>query len=107
MATDDPEFSRREVLGAGAALGLTANATTLTAAEGRTSAPHAPAKRPEPPIDFVCRNCGGNSVARDAWAEWDVAAQGWVLGTAFDDAFCHDCEAETRLKAVEAGIREG
>jgi hypothetical protein len=52
-------------------------------------------------IDFICNTCGGNTVTRDAWAEWDVADQQWVLGGACDCAFCHDCEAETRLFEVE------
>ena len=99
MADDDSDLSRREVLGAGAALGL---ATAATAAKVRAVAPPASAQRAAPRIDFVCRDCGGNSVTRDAWAEWDVAAQDWVLGSAFDYAFCHDCEAETQLEQVEA-----
>jgi hypothetical protein len=50
---------------------------------------------------YVCNMCGGNIVTRDAWAEWDVAEQEWVLGAAYDYAFCHDCQAETRLVEVE------
>lgn len=56
------------------------------------------------PIDYICDQCGGNNVTRDAWAAWDVDTQDWVLGAAFDYAFCHDCEAETRL--VEGQIEE-
>ncbi|MFD1612783.1 hypothetical protein ACFSCW_13325 [Sphingomonas tabacisoli] len=52
-------------------------------------------------VTFVCNMCGGTSVTRDAWAEWDVASQDWVLGAAYDYAFCHDCEKETRLVEVE------
>ena len=46
---------------------------------------------------FTCKACGGKRVTRDAWAEWDEAQQQWVLGAAYDYAFCHDCQAETRL----------
>ena len=50
---------------------------------------------------LVCNICDGNTVSCDAWAECDVVAQEWVLGAAFDYAFCHDCEKETRLVEVE------
>jgi hypothetical protein len=52
-------------------------------------------------VTFVCNMCGGDTVTRDAWAEWDVEAQEWVLGAAYDYAFCHDCEGETKLVEVE------
>lgn len=50
---------------------------------------------------YVCNVCGSGLVTRDAWAEWSVEDQDWVLGEAFDYAFCHQCEAETRLVEVE------
>lgn len=53
-------------------------------------------------VDYVCSMCGGNTVTRDAWAEWDVDEQEWVLGAVYDYAFCHDCQEETRLKEVRA-----
>lgn len=49
------------------------------------------------PVTYICNACGGKSVTRDAWAEWDEGEQQWVLGAAYDYAFCHDCQAETRL----------
>jgi len=49
---------------------------------------------------FLCNMCGGTTITRDAWAEWDVAAQQWVLGAAFDYAYCHNCEEECRLVDV-------
>lgn len=52
-------------------------------------------------VDFICNMCGGNNVSRDAWADWDAREQEWVLRVAFDYAFCHDCEGETRLEEVE------
>jgi hypothetical protein len=51
-------------------------------------------------IDYACERCGRSGVTRDAWAEWDVAAQCWVLGETFDYAFCHQCHRETRLVAL-------
>lgn len=52
-------------------------------------------------IDVVCGTCGSNSVTRDAWAEWDVETQDWVLGAIYDYAFCHSCQEESRLEEVE------
>lgn len=52
-------------------------------------------------VDYVCEMCGGNTVTRDAWAEWDAAEQDWVLGAAYDYAFCHDCQRKTHLVEVE------
>ena len=39
-------------------------------------------------------------MSRDAWGDWDVAAQDWVLLTAFDYAHCHACDGETRIVEV-------
>ncbi len=52
-------------------------------------------------VTFVCENCGSDLIARDAWAEWNVEEQDWVLGAAFDYTFCHKCEAETHWVEVE------
>jgi hypothetical protein len=57
-------------------------------------------------VDYVCGTCGGNTVTRDAWAEWDAGAQAWVLGAAYDYAYCHDCDAETNLVEVDLETRE-
>ncbi|MEO7178686.1 MAG: hypothetical protein ABIW83_07570 [Allosphingosinicella sp.] len=57
-------------------------------------------------VDYVCRTCGGTEVTRDAWAAWDSEAQDWTLGAAFDYAFCHDCEEETKLVEVDLASRE-
>jgi hypothetical protein len=51
-------------------------------------------------ITFICETCGSKLVTRDAWAAWDEGSQDWVLGAAFDYAFCHTCEAETHLEEV-------
>lgn len=48
-----------------------------------------------------CYICGGSSVVRDAWAEWDIDAQEWVLQNVFDDAFCNDCETSTNIVEAE------
>ena len=48
-------------------------------------------------IEIVCERCGSVAVTRDAWVEWDVAAQDWVLAAVFDHAFCHECHRDARL----------
>ncbi len=59
-------------------------------------------------LTYVCEKCGSKLVTRDAWAEWDEAAQQWALGAAYDYSFCHSCERETTLREVrlEDAIRK-
>ena len=56
---------------------------------------------PNKRIAIVCGTCGSDEVSRDAWANWDVTAQDWVLGAVFDYAQCQRCECETSLVEVE------
>jgi hypothetical protein len=56
-----------------------------------------PSRAKEPKVRIVCGTCGSEDVSRDAWGEWDVDAQRWVLRTVFDYAHCHVCDCETRL----------
>jgi hypothetical protein len=56
-------------------------------------------------VTYACSMCGGNTVTRDAWAEWEVKEQEWVLGATYDYAFCHDCQEDTRLVEVEIELR--
>ncbi len=51
-------------------------------------------------VTYVCETCGSDLVTRDAWAEWNVEEQDWVLRTAYDYTFCHQCEGETHLVEV-------
>jgi len=53
------------------------------------------------PVNYICRECDSEEVTRDAWAAWDLDAQKWALGAAYDYAYCHMCEAETRLVEIE------
>lgn len=46
----------------------------------------------------VCKSCGSERVARDAWACWNPDSGLWELENVFDDAHCHACEAATTLK---------
>lgn len=104
MAADDRllgvVLTRRSVLATGACTALAAAAALSAEPEAKPPAPVAPS-RSQRRIAIVCRDCGGNNVARDAWAEWDVETQDWVLGPVFDQGFCYDCEREARLDEVE------
>lgn len=51
-------------------------------------------------INIVCSFCGSSEVNRDAWAEWDVDTQQWVLGVVFDYGYCQACEGDSRLKEI-------
>ena len=52
------------------------------------------------PIKIVCGTCGTENIRRDAWAEWDVANQEWVLGCVFDAGHCEECGGSSNLKEV-------
>jgi len=56
----------------------------------------------------VCKYCGSERVAKDAWACWNPKAGLWELETVFDDEHCHQCDGETRLiwKRVETVPRQ-
>lgn len=54
------------------------------------------------PIKIICSECSSENVRRDAWAEWDSAAQDWVLGAVFDQGYCEDCGGEAELYEVDA-----
>ena len=56
-------------------------------------------------VDYICDNCGGNQIGRDAWAAWDVDAQDWVLKSVFDYAHCDACDKEARLIEVSLKSR--
>jgi hypothetical protein len=55
---------------------------------------------------YVCSKCGSDNVRVDAYAEWDIDAQDWVLAATFDDAICeacaeHNIDASCTLEEVE------
>ncbi len=52
---------------------------------------------PPTPVEHCCTHCGGTAVTRDAWVEWEVAQQAWVISALFDFAFCHHCHRQTQL----------
>ena len=48
----------------------------------------------------ICYSCGSERVVCDAWACWNREAGLWELEHSFDDAFCHKCEATTKLQWI-------
>ena len=56
----------------------------------------------QPKVRMVCETCGSEDVSRDAWSDWDVQTQDWVLRTVFDYGHCHACDGETRIEEVPA-----
>ena len=52
-------------------------------------------------VVMSCTHCGSTEVYRDAWAEWDVESQSWVLQDVFDYAYCCRCDGETRIEMKE------
>jgi len=50
----------------------------------------------------ICRTCGSERVAKDAWACFNRESGLWELETVFDDEHCHQCEGETKFDWVEA-----
>jgi hypothetical protein len=47
------------------------------------------------PVKPVCRDCGGDSLVRDASARWDLDAQDWTMSGVYDSTYCDDCESES------------
>ena len=48
-------------------------------------------------IEYACERCSGTGVTADAWMEWDIPRQAWVVATIFEYGFCHECSRATRL----------
>lgn len=50
----------------------------------------------------ICKTCGSEHVAKDAWACFNRESGLWELENVFDDAHCHQCEGSTKLDWVPA-----
>lgn len=60
----------------------------------------------EPPkpkkIEMVCSTCGSDEVLCDAYAEWCVETQDWILHSTYDKgAHCDRCGGECRIVEQE------
>ena len=59
-------------------------------------------------VQMVCRECGSPDVLVDAYGEWDIDKQDWIIANTFDKgAFCHECDGETRIEAVPLNGADG
>jgi len=52
-------------------------------------------------VTYLCEKCGSDQVTLDAWAEWNVERQAWVLGATYDHTYCHKCDGETHAIEVK------
>lgn len=46
---------------------------------------------------YVCSDCGSDNVSLDASAKWSVEEQKWELNATYDQAYCHECDHDTKL----------
>ena len=47
-------------------------------------------------VKYVCNHCGSDDIVYDAWAQWDVEKQEFVLSHTFDYIVCNHCGKECR-----------
>jgi ribosomal protein L37AE/L43A len=54
-------------------------------------------------IKYVCKNCGSDSVGRDAFVDWNYETQKWELANFANEheGFCFQCSDETELTEIE------
>ncbi|ESQ75196.1 hypothetical protein ABAC402_11035 [Asticcacaulis sp. AC402] len=61
-------------------------------------------------IRIICADCGSDRILKDAYAEWDIETQEWVLSTTFDDNLCDACGGTTvqeeGIAVAESAYRE-
>jgi len=56
------------------------------------------AKRTKP----ICSDCGSARVLIDAYVEWDIDAQCWVVQNTFDKgSHCDECEGQCSIDWIE------
>ncbi|KCV82451.1 hypothetical protein ATO10_05901 [Actibacterium atlanticum] len=48
----------------------------------------------------VCAECGSERVVTDAWACWNRVSGLWELENSFDEAYCYQCDAATRIRWI-------
>jgi hypothetical protein len=48
-----------------------------------------------------CSNCGSTKVYRDAFVEWDIATQEWVVQNVFDEAVCDSGKCDGNSTAID------
>ena len=53
------------------------------------------------PVRYVCAECGSSEVLADAWSQWDVTSQTWVLTSVLDANYCIACDGECDVEAED------
>ncbi|MBC8315250.1 MAG: hypothetical protein H8E51_07080 [Bacteroidetes bacterium] len=48
-------------------------------------------------IQIICAKCGSDDVMKDAWAEWSVETQNWILHSVYDNTWCEKCEENCKV----------
>ena len=57
---------------------------------------------PDNPVKMVRSCCEGENVLKNAFSNWDIESQEWVLFDTYDKgSFCEDCEDETGIEEVD------
>lgn len=51
-------------------------------------------------LQYRCKDCGSLDIVRDAFADWDVEEQEWVLSSVYDYMCCRDCGEESIEEVV-------
>lgn len=54
-----------------------------------------------PNVIKVCSKCKSTEIVKDAFAEWSVAEQTWVLHSVYDNTYCNSCEESCNLEDEE------
>lgn len=61
---------------------------------------------PEPKINKVCQHCDSDEVVKDAWVEWDIDTQAYVLSQIFDASYCNGCESSSDYLIEDQPIKD-
>lgn len=57
-------------------------------------------------INIVCEKCGGTNIQHDAYANWDIDKQEFVLSAMARHNYCNDCEKEIDCKEIPINVKE-
>ncbi len=53
-------------------------------------------------IKMVCTECGSDEVLADAYVQWGVEKQEWIVQNVFEKGdYCDSCDGEARYEAIE------
>jgi hypothetical protein len=56
------------------------------------------------PMTMVCAHCGSDEILADAYGEWSVPEQRWVLASVMDKGhYCNACDSECAITERPVG----